>query len=96
MSEPSKAAAILQHAAELIDGDRNDQHGDRFACHTQIARLWTAYLGVQITPVEVATMMVLLKIARTRTGAPNIDCWVDAAGYAALAGEIANVQNPPA
>lgn len=56
----------------------------------------TAYLGVQITPVEVATMMVLLKIARTRTGAPNIDCWVDAAGYAALAGEIANVQNPPA
>lgn len=34
-------------------------------------------------------MMVLLKAARTRTGTFNLDDFVDMAGYAGCAGEIA-------
>jgi hypothetical protein len=84
----SPAANILELAAALIDGDRDAQHGDRLECHTNIARQWTAYLGVQITPVDVALMMALLKIARTKSGELNNDCFVDGCGYIALAGEL--------
>ena len=41
-----------------------------------------------ITPKDVATMMGLLKVARIATGS-NPDSFVDLAGYAACAGEIA-------
>jgi hypothetical protein len=87
--EPSPAANILSLAAKLIDGDRDEQHGNRLECHTNIARQWTAYLGVKITPVDVALMMALLKIARTKSGELNNDCFVDGCGYIALAGELA-------
>ncbi len=33
--------------------------------------------------------MVLLKLARTKTGGHNGDCFIDGAGYFALAGELA-------
>ena len=33
-------------------------------------------------------MMALLKVARTQTGAFNLDDFVDAAGYCALAAEM--------
>jgi hypothetical protein len=87
--EPSPAVQILDLAAKLIDGDRDAQHGNRLECHTNIARQWTAYLGVQITPVDVALMMALLKIARTKSGEFNNDCFIDGCGYIALAGELA-------
>jgi hypothetical protein len=90
--EPSPAASILALAAKLIDGDRDEQHGDRLECHSNIASLWSAYLGVPIAPADVAALMVLLKIARTKTGSHNPDCWVDACGYAALGGELAEVK----
>ena len=87
---PSPAAQILSKAAELIDGERNVQHGDRKACHTQIARLWSAFLGVQVTAVDAALMLALLKIARMKTGSGNGDNFVDGSAYIALAGELAN------
>src|SRR3990167_3132846 len=91
---PSPAAQILSKAAELIDGERNVQHGDRKACHTQIARLWSAFLGVQVTAVDAALMLALLKIARMQTGSGNGDNFVDGSAYIALAGELANVPRP--
>jgi hypothetical protein len=90
LPEPSPAAQVLAQAAKLIDGDRDAQHGNRLECHTNIARQWTAYLGVKITPVDVALMMALLKIARTKSGEHNADCFVDGAGYIALAGELSS------
>jgi hypothetical protein len=85
----SPAANILDLAAALIDGDRDVQHGNRYLCHSNIAKQWEAYLGVEITPVDVALMMALLKIARTKSGELNNDCFVDGCGYIALAGELA-------
>lgn len=86
----SPASEILKKASGLIDGERNAQHGDRKECHTLIAKMWSAYKGIDFTPNEVACMMVLLKMARTKSGSYNGDCYVDAAGYAALAGELAD------
>ena len=89
----SPAAQILAKASELIDGERDRQHGDRKVCHTQIARLWSAFLGVQITPIDAALMLALLKVARMQTGNPNRDNFVDACGYISIAGEMADVSS---
>lgn len=46
-----------------------------------------------ITAKDVAAMMGLLKVARIATGF-NPDSFVDLAGYAACAGEIATKEDP--
>jgi hypothetical protein len=43
---------------------------------------------MKITPKDVAILMVLLKLARTKAGEHNIDDYVDACGYSAIAGEL--------
>ena len=57
-----------------------------------IARLWNAYLGdrcVGLSSEDVALMMMLLKVARSQTGAAaEPDHYVDMCGYAAIAGEL--------
>lgn len=95
-----KAHDILKQAAGLVSGDRDRQHGSKVANHNNIAALWTAYLGNRLaTPLEardVALLMVLLKVARTKTGSHNPDDYLDMAGYAGCAGEIADAENPVA
>lgn len=85
-----KNSDILNIASQLVNNDRNDQHGDMTTNHINIAKLWSAYKGVEFTAHEVAVMMALLKIARTKIGAVNPDDYVDACGYLGIAGEIAS------
>ena len=44
---------------------------------------------VEITPQDVPVMMALLKLARTSRGEYHADNYIDIAGYAALAAEVA-------
>ena len=83
------AKRICEKAAELVSGDRADQHGDKWKNMANIARLWSAYLGHHVAPEQVPMMMVLLKVARTKTGAPNPDDYIDISGYGGIGGEIA-------
>ncbi len=89
------AGWIARRAAMITEGDRAAQHGPKELNHQNIADHWNAYLGKRLssrlTPLDVALMMVELKIARTKAGAGRInqDNFVDMAGYAACAGEIA-------
>lgn len=78
----------LQEAERIITGDRENTYGapeDNFAA---IAFLWTAYLRREITPKDVANMMILLKVARAAAGKHKDDNYIDIAGYAACACEI--------
>lgn len=56
-----------------------------------IAQLWTAYMGTLFTSKDVAMLMALLKVARIKAG-DKADSFVDLAGYAACAGEIATAE----
>jgi len=85
-----KNSDILNIASQLVNNDRNDQHGDMTTNHINIAKLWSAYKGVEFTAHDVAVMMALLKIARTKIGKVNPDDYVDACGYLGIAGEIAS------
>lgn len=86
MSENGK---ILLEAHSLINGKRQSQYGPPQACFNKIARLWSTYLEKDITRADVANLMILLKIARQSNGTGSRDSYVDIAGYAGLAGDMA-------
>jgi hypothetical protein len=94
------AGDILGTAREIVAGDRHRTHGDKVQNHENIAALWNAYWAIMrgraerdpLAPfraLDVALMMALLKVARTQLGQHNADNYVDLAGYAGVAGEVA-------
>lgn len=87
--QPTTRKTILDTAEKCVCHDRQDTHGRPEDSFGDIADLWTAYKGVEFAPVDVAQMMILLKIARAKGNPAHTDNWVDMAGYAACAGEIA-------
>ena len=79
----------LNAAADYICKSREEQYGSPEDSFGTIAGLWSIYLGREILPKDVAIMMALLKIARIAGGRFKADSYVDAIGYMACAGEIA-------
>lgn len=72
---------------ELLEAAISKTCVDRENSFNVIANLWTTYLGLPITPRDVCTMMILLKVARISLGFSVEDSLVDIAGYAACAAE---------
>ena len=79
---------FLSEASRLVGIDREKDYGDKVENHKNIARLWSAYLEIKIEAHDVAIMMALLKIARTKLGKVSKDTYIDMAAYGAIAGEI--------
>ena len=84
----SNTKEFLGEAITLVGGQRQKDYGDKTDNHQNIANLWSAYIGHTITAENVAIMMCLLKIARTKLGATSKDTYIDMAAYGAIAGEI--------
>ena len=89
---------ILDTAAALTTVEREAEYGKPEDNYFVVAELWNAYCNgaklavddeVYITPDHALVMMALLKIGRIATGQVKADTYIDAAGYLALAGEIA-------
>ena len=95
-----KRAEILEAARICVCGERQQDYGTPENNFETIGLLWGVYLRAahpelakvmainHINATDVATMMGLLKVARIATGYKD-DSFVDLAGYAACAGEIA-------
>lgn len=80
----------LEAAIKTVCEDRQDSYGKPEDNFEIIAELWSGYLGdVPLRAEDVAVMMILLKAARIRTGEYKSDNYIDIAGYAACAAEIA-------
>lgn len=93
-----KRKEILESAMCCVCGDREQDYGTPERNFELIAELWTAYLkakclspeaDIYINGEDIATMMCLFKIARIATGRGKADSFIDLAGYAACAGELA-------
>jgi hypothetical protein len=91
----SMAASVLREAADIVEGSRNATHGAKERSFGAICDIWNAYLEGRadvsvdaIRPVDVAMMMVLMKMVRANQGQPIRDHFVDMAGYAGIAGEL--------
>ena len=80
---------VLEEAGKCVCGRREQDYGSPESNFKRIADLWSVYTGITILPVDVAMMMALLKVARVKGGGGTGDNYVDLAGYAACAGEIA-------
>lgn len=97
MANPRRAVDIAGKAASLVGGDRDRQHGAKHDNFRRIAGVWNAWLAIRKDPSapldahDVGCMMALMKLARTQSGALNVDDYVDACGYAACAGEVAQI-----
>lgn len=79
---------ILEEARKCVCESRERDYKSPEDNFKNIADLWSVYLGHDIDSVDVAIMMALLKIGRLMTG-NKADNYIDLAGYAACAGEIA-------
>jgi len=80
---------VLDTAADYVLHDRAATHGSPEDTFRTISMLWEAYLGVNVTEADVANLMVLLKVARAQQNPRHDDNYVDIAGYAACAAELA-------
>jgi hypothetical protein len=91
------AADVLAKAGALVSGDRQATHGDKRKNHDNIAALWNGYLAIRapgpLGALDVILMMILFKVARTQAGTLNLDDYVDAAGYAGCAAEVAQLMS---
>lgn len=86
---------ILDTAKKCVCGDREQDYGTPEKNFGTIAALWTAYKGIELTAVDVAAMLALVKLGRIASGHGKADNWIDLAGYAACGGEIESAQGKP-
>jgi hypothetical protein len=82
-------ATILSEASQAVTTDRAATHGAVEDNFSTLAAIWSVRLGVQVSAVQVAIMMVDLKTVRAWGNPSHHDNWIDVAGYAACGGEIA-------
>ena len=80
---------ILEHAHQCVTQDRASTHGGAENTFGMIAAVWSARFGLEITPEQVAIMLIDLKTCRAWGNPGHADNWVDTAGYAACGGELA-------
>jgi hypothetical protein len=81
-------SSVLDNAKEYVIKDRASTHGDMEDNFSTIAKYWSVHLDADLTAVDVAVMMNLLKVARIKSSPKNIDNWEDGCGYLACGGEL--------
>ncbi|AUX82081.1 hypothetical protein SEA_CIAO_53 [Mycobacterium phage Ciao] len=80
--------SILEEAQRLIHGPRNKNYGHPRENFADISALFSAYLGRPITDLDVANLMILVKVARVKGTGYHRDSYTDIAGYAGCAERI--------
>jgi hypothetical protein len=91
-----KRADILAEAAKLTTDDRNAAYGHPHNNLTHMADMVSAYLGgktghtLALTAEDMAWIMVFAKASRT-VATYKDDNYIDAAAYAAIAGECREI-----
>ena len=81
----------------MTTGDRRRDYDKATPNHERIARIWNAYIqsrkdpNAELTALDVAHLMILLKIARA-VYTPTRDSYVDIAGYARCSAQIAGFE----
>jgi Domain of unknown function (DUF6378) len=86
----SKREQVLTEAIRVVTQDRNLTYGGPERTFERIAAFWSVLFGWDVTPVQVALAMDLMKTARLMANPTHTDSWVDKAGYAACGAEVAD------
>jgi hypothetical protein len=84
-----KRKEVLEAAMAAVMVDRAATHGAPENTFGRIARVWSAQLGVEVTPAQVCILLAELKACRAWENPGHGDNWVDGAGYYACGAEVA-------
>jgi hypothetical protein len=88
----ARRASIINEISKATLVDRCKTHGDAEDNFNDIATFWNVQLKgklkAPLTALDVATMMVAMKLCRAACNPDHIDHYVDAGGYAVCAGGI--------
>jgi hypothetical protein len=89
MTQKNVRTTVLEEAIGLIDdnGPRQAHYGTPQENFGATSHMWSAYLGIKVSPGDVCRLMALLKLARLRNG-PHHDSSCDGAAYLALGCEL--------
>jgi hypothetical protein len=79
--------SITEEAHNLVNGDRRTDYGDMADSFKRISGLWSAYLGSHVDSLDVAKMMILLKVSRTKHN-NHRDSYIDIVGYVECADQL--------
>lgn len=72
---------ILEEALRITSGDRQNSYGPPDQDFRRTADMVNALYGTSFAPVDIAKIMILLKLSRSQHQGKR-DNWVDIAGYA--------------
>jgi hypothetical protein len=72
---------ILEEAANIVGGDRNDSYGRERSMCERVAKTWSGITGLNIEPHHIPLMMIGLKAVR-ESYCEKEDNRVDIVGYA--------------
>jgi len=81
----SELGPCLDRAKQIICGDRQDAYGNPEDSFARIANYWSVYLSHHVSPLDVAHLMTLLKVARMQGQKSKRDNYDDACGYLSIA-----------
>ena len=87
MDSEEVAINILREAENIVHGQRAQDYGDMSSSFKRIAAMWSAYLDTPINWLDVAHMMIMLKVSRGKAGYKH-DSIVDIIGYSYCADRI--------
>ena len=73
--------SILDEAKEIVNGQRQEDYGDARSCFNRIAKMWSGYLGIDITAFDVANLMITLKVCRAHGKGFQKESFTDIVGY---------------
>lgn len=80
---------ILDEAKAVVYGRAEKEYGDPYDDFNRIAKMWSAILGVGVSPDQVPICMIALKLSRLCHGMKR-DTIVDIAGWAATIERLLN------
>lgn len=86
---PLVAESVLDEAARIVEGARQKNYGAPLDNWTNIARIWSVVLGIEVTAEQAALCMIGVKVAR-QAHRSHRDNLVDIPGYALVIEEIVN------
>ena len=86
--------SILDDAAQLVQGSRNEAYGHPLQDFQRVAVIWSGILNVLVTPEQVGLCLAGLKLAREAYQHKR-DHLIDLAGYADCLQQIADTKELP-
>jgi hypothetical protein len=82
--------SITEEAKDIVNNDRQKDYGDTQESFKRIAGLWSSYLGTHVDALDVAKMMILLKVSRAKNN-NHRDSYIDIVGYVECVDQLMHI-----